>query len=233
MTAGEAPTIGILAGMGPYSTGPFLELVFRECEAQYGAKHDLDYPKILILSLPAPFYPDRPLQHDEMERVLVGGVRDLARASCGFIAIACNTAHIYHPQLTRAVEVPVLDMVELAASELAGRHRSVALVASRATADAGIYQAALARRGIECAEISWQGETDRLIGAMHRPRPEQVEQWHALEVLVAASGGEAMLLACADLTSLRADLPAKLPVVDATALLARGVVSMWLTSRKS
>jgi aspartate/glutamate racemase len=32
------PIIGILAGMGPRSTGPFLDLIVDECQRQYGAR---------------------------------------------------------------------------------------------------------------------------------------------------------------------------------------------------
>lgn len=32
--------IGILAGMGPRSTAPFIDLVVNECQLQYGAKYD-------------------------------------------------------------------------------------------------------------------------------------------------------------------------------------------------
>ena len=33
--------MGILAGMGPHSTAPFLELVIAECQRQYGAADDI------------------------------------------------------------------------------------------------------------------------------------------------------------------------------------------------
>jgi aspartate racemase len=34
-------SIGILAGMGPRSTTPFLELVIDQCQIQYGAHYDI------------------------------------------------------------------------------------------------------------------------------------------------------------------------------------------------
>lgn len=55
-----SPLIGILAGMGPRSTGPFLDLVVTECQLQYGARDDADFPKMMICSQPVPFYEDRP-----------------------------------------------------------------------------------------------------------------------------------------------------------------------------
>ena len=48
--------IGILAGMGPRSTAPFVDLVVSECRNQYGARHDIDFPPMMILSWPTPFF---------------------------------------------------------------------------------------------------------------------------------------------------------------------------------
>ena len=48
--------IGILAGMGPKSTGPFVDKVVDECQKIYGAIHDMDFPHMMIYSCPTPFY---------------------------------------------------------------------------------------------------------------------------------------------------------------------------------
>ena len=53
--------IGILAGMGPRSTAPFVDLVLDECQRQYGARHDVEFPRMMTYSLPVPFYPEIPL----------------------------------------------------------------------------------------------------------------------------------------------------------------------------
>jgi aspartate/glutamate racemase len=44
------PIIGILAGMGPRSTAPFIDLVVTECQRQYRAMNDADFPPMLIAS---------------------------------------------------------------------------------------------------------------------------------------------------------------------------------------
>ena len=53
--------IGILAGMGPKSTGPFVDTVVAKCQTIYGAKHDIDFPHMMIYSCPTPFYMDHPI----------------------------------------------------------------------------------------------------------------------------------------------------------------------------
>ena len=62
--------IGILAGMGPRSTAPFIDLVVNECQLQYGAKYDEEFPKMMIYSLPTPFFIDRPINHNLMKKTI-------------------------------------------------------------------------------------------------------------------------------------------------------------------
>ncbi|WBV23599.1 MULTISPECIES: hypothetical protein [Pantoea] len=37
-------SIGVLAGMGPRSTAPFIDMLVTDCQVGYGAKYDLDFP---------------------------------------------------------------------------------------------------------------------------------------------------------------------------------------------
>lgn len=34
--------------MGPRSTAPFIDLVITECQTQYGARDDIDFPRMMI-----------------------------------------------------------------------------------------------------------------------------------------------------------------------------------------
>lgn len=105
------PLIGILSGMGPRSTAPFIDLIVTECQRQYGARDDIDFPKMMICSLPAPFYEDRPTDHIALEAAIRDGLQHLDCTGVDFLAIACNTAHIYYPQLVKFVSAPVIPNV--------------------------------------------------------------------------------------------------------------------------
>jgi len=227
-SAGSEPTIGIVAGMGPHSTGFFIDLVVQECELQYGAYNDIDYPRMFILSLPTPFFVDRPIDHIAMESALRNGVGDLARTGCDFIVIACNTAHLYHAQLARCVGVPLLDMVDLSVAAVPANAREVALLASRATAESAMYPERLSKRGLRALELNWQADVDRLIGSVRLPPAERAMQWQSLARRAVAGGADVVLLACADLTAISRDLVIDLPVVDATRRLAEATVTTWL-----
>ena len=69
------PLIGILGGMGPKSTGPFVDQVVFQYQAIAGAKDDVDFPPMLIYSLPTPFYLDRPIDHKLMEETICSGLK--------------------------------------------------------------------------------------------------------------------------------------------------------------
>lgn len=136
----EHPLIGILAGMGPRSTAPFIDMVVTECQRQYGARDDIEFPKIMICSQPAPFYEDRPVDHDVLEAAIRVGLEDLERTGADLLAIACNTAHVYFPSLTEAVKPPLLDMVSLTAEAMPAAAGTLGLIAARPTVESEIYQ---------------------------------------------------------------------------------------------
>ena len=96
--------IGILAGMGPKSTGPFIDQVISAFQSITGVKNDIDFPPMMIYSLPTPFYLDRPIDHKLMERTICNGLKKLESCGSSFIAMPCNTAHLYFEKLQNAFE---------------------------------------------------------------------------------------------------------------------------------
>ena len=123
--------IGILAGMGPRSTAPFVDLVVDECQRQYGARDDIDFPPMLIYSLPTPFYIDRPIDHAALEATIRAGLRKLEGSGVAFIAMPCNSAHIYFERLAPSIHIPLLNMVDLALGALPAAAVSSALKVRR------------------------------------------------------------------------------------------------------
>ncbi len=227
------PVIGILAGMGPRSTAPFIDLVVTECQGQYGARDDIDFPKMLICSQPAPFYEDRPVDHAALEAAIRDGLQHLERCGAAFLAIACNTAHIYHPGLASSMRVPLLNMVELAVAALPAEAQTVALIAARPTAESGIYEAAIRTRGLDVAAIDWQLEIDHLLGATRESHDPALfaRMWAGLFDRAKAAGADTILVACLDLSGILPHAETTMRVVDASQCLAREIVAEWLRRR--
>jgi aspartate racemase len=219
--------------MGPRSTAPFIDLVVTECQIQYGARHDIDFPKMMICSQPAPFHEDRPVDHGALQAAIREGLHDLERTGADFLAIACNTAHIYYPELAAAVSVPLLDMVELTVAAIPEKARRVAAIAARPTAESGIYQRAIRERGFDVVEIDWQADVDGLLGATRTStEPHRFALlWAGLTGRAVAAQVDAVVVACLDLSGVIGHADSRVPVVDASRCLARGLVARWLAMR--
>jgi aspartate racemase len=229
------PLIGILAGMGPRSTAPFLEAVYDQCQLQYGAKYDIDYPPLLVYSLPTPFYLDRPLDHAALQTAILAGLRQLESAGVSLIAMPCNTAHRYFEPLQRAIGVPLLNIVAEALRDLPSGPRRVALLATPSTLEAGVYQAGLAAAGHPWLhEPEWQERVTALIG-MIKARAERaaiLEAWRGLTAAVRGAGADTAILACTDLSPLKPETPSGLLALDSGEALAKAVIARYLSLRR-
>jgi aspartate racemase len=226
----QPPLIGILAGMGPRSTAPFVDMVVDECQRQYGARNDIDFPPMLIYSLPTPFYVDRPIDHAALEAAIAAGLRKLEDARVAFVAMPCNSAHIYFEPLAAGMRVPLLNMVDLALGALPAASATVALLATRPTAEARVYQDALECAGKQLlAGEPWQARVDALILAIKSAvdRAAARELWRNLVADLHAAGADTLLLACTDLNLVSATVDIPLALVDATRRLAEATVETW------
>jgi len=222
--------IGILAGMGPRSTAPFVDMVVDECQRQYGARYDIDFPPMLIYSLPTPFYIDRPIDHAALEAAIVAGLRKLEAAGVAFVAMPCNSAHIYFEQLAASMQVPLLNMIDLALDALPAASETVALLATRPTVESRIYQDAIERAGKRLlAGEFWQARVDALILAIKSSSDRAAARglWHDLVADLHSAGADTLLLACTDLNAVGASVDTHMALVDATRCLADAAVKTW------
>jgi len=223
--------IGILAGMGPRSTAPFVDMIVDECQHQYGARYDIDFPPMLIYSLPTPFYVDRPIDHAALEAAIGAGLRKLEQSGAAFIAMPCNSAHIYFERLAAGMHVPLLNMVDVALGALPARSKTAALLATRPTVESRLYQDAIERAGSRVlAGEDWQARVDAIILAIKSSadRAAASALWRDLLADLESAGADTLLLACTDLNAVSATVETPLTLVDATRCLAEAVVEQWL-----
>ncbi len=106
---------------------------------------------------------------------------------------------------------------------------TIALLATRATRDSGIYQDALAPRGFTVvASDNVQDEIDRLLTEIRAVSDltEQRAGWRTLLSNLSSAGIGAGLVACTDLNVLQ-DGPPPLQLMDGTRVLASRVIEKW------
>lgn len=218
------PIVGILGGMGPEATVDLL----RRIVAATPARDDADHIHTLIDNNPK--VPSRiaalidgtgPSPAPELVRMAT----QLESNGATVLAIACNTAHWYAPDIVRAVRIPLLDMIELTADRLrAAGHRRVGLLASTAVLRIGLYESALTRRGLALSLPARQPELMDVIRAVKAGDTGPAHR-ATFRAVAEALDADALLIACTELSVIAGALDGlPRPVVDALDVLAQEIV---------
>lgn len=230
-------SLGVLAGMGPRSTAPFIDMLVDECQKQYGARFDIDYPKMHIISLPTPFFPDRLVEDAAMSAALRDGINDLVKAGVNLIVVPCNVAHCYFFDMQEAsAGIPVLHIADCALEHLPTETESIAVIATEATLDAGFYQQRLHIAGKRFISSDLlRAITTRLIALIKQngfSDSDVIMQWRTLISLTQETGAQALLIACTDISPLLKSHPLQpLPIVDTTTSLAEAAIRSFAKVR--
>ncbi|NJE00846.1 aspartate racemase [Thermococcus sp. JdF3] len=142
--------IGILGGMGPLAT---VEL-FRRIVEKTPAKRDQEHPRIIIYNNPK--IPDRTAfilgKGEDPRPELTDSARKLESWGADFIIMPCNTAHFFAETIQRAINIPLVSMVEETAEAVKRMGlRKVGLLATDGTIKGLVYHRALLSHGVEIA----------------------------------------------------------------------------------
>jgi aspartate racemase len=205
-------------------------MVVTECQRQYGARHVEDFPHMLIYSLPAPFFIDRPIDHERAKQVVQNGLRRLEGTGVDFIVMPCNTAHTYYESLAASLQVPLLNIITEACNALRD-FRRVAICATETTINSGLYQEGIRLSGKEPLPTQpIQATVTNLIAGIIEGRDlTQMRTWWS-EILNSAcgQGADAVLVACTEINALGQLEDHRIPLVDATVVLAEATVRKYL-----
>ncbi len=224
--------IGILAGMGPRSTAPFIDMVIDECQFKYGAKYDEEFPKMMIYSLPTPFYIDRPINHDLMKKTIIEGLQKLESNGVSFIAMPCNSAHIYFKELQKSITVPLLNIVEETVRKLPIVSQSITLFSTSSTFESEIYQKGMIDGGHKFIfRDEWQVKLNKLIQniKIEKENSDNIDIWNELIEDVKSQDIETIVIACTDLNVVLERAKPKINIIDSSKCLAESVVTRYLS----
>ena len=222
-------TIGILGGMGPLATAD----LFQKIVSLTAASSDSEHIRVYIDSNAS--IPDR------TAAILSGGpdplpaMRDSLRKleACGAdcVIMPCNTAHYFLPRLQGLTDIPFLSMLDAAAAGCRARFpgKTAAVLATKGTLSAGLYQAALEKADVPCL-LPEERERDALMDVIYRGvkagAPPERYRAAFLSVLDALSGRGAdfFILGCTELPLAFHLLGLSQPSLDPTEELARAAI---------
>lgn len=225
----QRKTLGILGGLGPMASAYFYRMITEHTKAEC----DQDHLDIILMSMAT--IPDRtdfiigksftsPLP--AMEK----GVERLQNAGAEIIAIPCNTAHSFYPEISAFSRVPVINMVEetVYLAKKIGSCR-LGVLATNGTFRSLCYQNACRANGLDCVfpdEIDRNFLMDVIYERIKKARKPDYPGIQTVVRHLAERGCDAIVLACTELSLLPKSLFYPYPVIDSLCVLAfRSILS--------
>ena len=211
--------IGVLGGMGSYATLHFFE---RLLDA-FDVEKEWERPRIIIDNncvLPsrtrAILYHER---RDELVRGMADSIRRLVTYDVDAIAIPCNTAHCFLPEVRGALGEPdrVVDMLGLVAA--AAEPGTWSVLATEGTVATRVYEQYLGPKGIKIdyGDEALQAESRTWIEVVKQKQPIDAEAYFAF----LRRAGARVVLGCTELSVLDAacGAPEDVRVLDPIGLM--------------
>ena len=149
---GRKPLLGVVGGMGTQVTACFYE----KLHTLQNVKAEQEYLDIILYSKPT--IPDRTAyitgksSESPLESLLYV-IKTLEAAGASCIAVPCITSHFFYNELTGAVNIPVLNILDETAVYTAGcGFKNVTLLATNGTLKGGVFHSAFKKHGISVSD---------------------------------------------------------------------------------
>ena len=145
----------------------------------------------------------------------------------GFIAIACNTVHLFIGEIRQAVGIPVLSVMEETARVLAAdKVKSIGLLASETTRNFGLYEKPLSDKGISIVYPENQEAVTRAILCVMGNKLSGEDKRGLVSIVdgLKEKGAEAAVLGCTELPLAISQKDSALPLYDTLQILAEASV---------
>ena len=232
--------VGVLGGMGPLATIDFLTKMLLATKAD----SDQEHVPVVVSSIPQ--VPDRTKAFcgdgESPLSAMVSSAQRLVRANAGLIVISCNTAHLWFDDVQAAVGLPMLHLVDAALEDAlttGGQNARIGLLATEATLASGLY---INRTplGSHAGAVQWVLPTAHEVIEWVMPGIAAVKAGNlalGAELLLLASqalqrrGANCLILGCTEIPLVLNGTNAPIPVIDATAALARRAVE-WSEAQR-
>jgi aspartate racemase len=219
-------TVGVLGGMGPDATVDFLSKVI----AATPAEKDQDHLRMLVDS--NPHVPNR------QEALLRGGddpgpalaamAKGLQAAGADFLVMPCNTAHAFKDAIVKAVDIPLVSIIEVSVDACEGA-AAVGLLATDGCIASGVFQEAFAERG-QAAILPDEGELRELMRLITRIKAgdqgaEVGAGMRSLADALVSRGAQTIIAGCTEIPLVLRPEVLDVPLISSTDVLAAATVA--------
>ncbi len=153
--------IGIIGGMTPESTCYYYQKYIRMSREKFGP---FTFPELIIYSINFEKFKNSSRGWEGRTEILLNAARALERAGAEIIAMSANTPHIVFPEVQKAINVPMVSIIDALIEEMERRGvKKVLLLGTKTTMTADFYRNALKEAGFDVVTPA-EEEIDRVDG---------------------------------------------------------------------
>ena len=225
-------TVGILGGMGPEATVLLMQKIINSVDA----KDDCDHiPMIIHQNTQVPSRILRIIESkgEDPSLILKKMALDLQNLQCDFLAMPCNTAHYYHSDVSRSIQIPLLNMIELSVQELSENHLTkIGILASPAVKAVGVFDQSFNESGLEFQFAQNDSKMLDMIKKIKKGKvgPSVIDAFKYESTQLLNDNCDALLIACTEFSLLTKYLPNNVLCVDSLDSLTKKIVSLAINS---
>lgn len=208
----EKPILGVIGGMGPMATELFYKMIIEKTPVAC----DQDHLNTIILGHAT--MPDRtasilsgdPQRLQDSASKMLADAKALEALGANCIAVTCNTAHYFVDQIASQVGIPFIHMIRETAKAAASacRGEKVAILATDGTIRTELYQKALTTEGMIPYVLDAEGQSlvmHEIYDCVKAGKPADQAAWDRIDAKLRAAGCKKALLACTELSVIKAD----------------------------
>lgn len=221
--------IGILGGMGPESTAIFYQALIKQCQKQYDAKYDEDYPEIFIYNLPIPNIVDGLKKPEETLKMLIEGANKIDSIGVDFMVMPCNTAHYFYPGMAKSISIPFICIFLATAKKIKNEGvKKVGFLATETTIQYKSFDKDFEKNGIELIlpnETDQKKITEIILNILAGEKLKK-DKWQLQQIIknLRQKGVEAIVLACTDIPILLKQKDVDIKIFDTVEILAESTI---------
>jgi len=210
--------IGVLGGMGPEATVLFMQRIIQSISAQ----DDSDHIPLIIDNNPQ--IPSRIKaiidgNGEDPTDILVAMAQSLQNFGAQALAMPCNTAHYYSKSIAQSVDIPFINMVDLAsqyALNKVGEKGAVGLLGSPALRIAGVYDAALQEKQLSPVYYEDEAALRMLIESIKKNGPDEsiAKELSKITEALINQGADCVMICCSEFSLLSQQIAPKSQIFD-------------------
>lgn len=219
--------LGVLGGIGPMSSAYFYKLVTEKTLANTDQEH-LD----IVISSKASI-PDRTAYIlDETQEnplpCMINEAQKLHNFGADIIAITCNTAHFFYKKIQDALEIPILNIGEIAVKKLNEQGiTKIGVMATTGTILGGIYQDNSHKFGMECI-VPDENEQKIVMSIIYdyikANKKAPLDEFLSVANSLKNKGAQAIILGCTELSLIKESEHLSEDFVDPLEILAEASI---------